>query len=237
MRKAVLLLVAMTLAAGFVPPVAAAVQTEAGSSREVRVEVNLTNIPAHGLYVIGTAYEATTLAVQQGSRLDLRGRTETFFYVVYWNDRYVATGPDTLQLTGAFMGEWKAPVDAFLIDRDLGSAALDAVVRPGSCIGSPCDPRHIEAIWTAIGPSEVAPLQLFGWYQLGAGGDWIDVRPSEDPDFRVTSSSRTERRPATAEVSVNATPVPVTTFVAPSEMWRRHSTQSWTCFTDRCPFD
>ena len=237
MRKAVLLLVAMALPAGFVPPVAAAVQTEAGSTREVRVEVNLSNTPAHGQYVIGEAYETTTLAVQQGSRLDQRGRTETFFYVVYWNDRYVATGPDTLQPTGFFMGEWKTPVDAFVIDRDLGSATLDAVVRPDSCIGSPCDPRHIEAIWTATGPSEVATWHLSGWYQLGAGGDWIDVRPSEDPDFLSTTNSRTERRPATAEVSVNATPVPATTFHDRSELWRRHSTQSWTCFTDRCPFD
>jgi hypothetical protein len=237
MRKAVLLLVAMTLAAGFVPPVAAAVQTEAGSTREVRVEVGLSNVPAHGRYVIGQAYEITTLAVQQGSRLDPRGRTETFFYVVYWNDRYVATGPDTLQLTGAFMGEWEAPVDTFVIDRDLGSATLDAVVGPGSCIGSPCDPRHIEAIWTATGPSEVTPWHLSGWYQLGAGGDWIDVRPSEDPDFRLTTTGRTERRPATAEVSVNATPVPAATFLDRSELWRRHSTHSLTCFTDRCPFD
>ncbi len=59
--------------------------------------MNLSNVPAHGQYVIGAAYETTTLAVQQGSRLDPRGRTETFFYVVYWNDRYVATGPDTLR--------------------------------------------------------------------------------------------------------------------------------------------
>jgi hypothetical protein len=236
MRKAVLLLVAMTLAAVFVPPVAAAVQTEAGSSREVNVEVNLSNVPARGQYVIGEAYETTTLAVQQGSRLDPRGRTETFFYVVYWNDRYIATGPDTLRLTGWFMGEPKAPVDAFVIDRDLGSATLDAVV-PGSCSGSPCDPRHIEAVWTATEPSEVAPWHWSGWYQLGAGGDWIDVRPSEDPDFRLTTNGRTERRPATAAVSVNGTPVPATTFLDRSELWRRQQTHSWTCFTDRCPFD
>ena len=173
MRKAVLLLVAMTLAAVLVPPVAAAVQTETGSSREVRVEVNLSNVPAHGQYVIGAAYETTTRAVQQGSRLDPRGRTETFFYVVYWNDRYVATGPDTLQLTGLLHGRTgRAPVDAFVIDRDLGSATLDAVVRPGSCIGSPCDPRHIEAIWTATEPSEVARRSCSAgtnWARAGTG--------------------------------------------------------------------
>jgi len=237
MWKPIAILTATVLAVALVPSPLVAAQTEGGSIAWTRVEVNFSDLPTSGPYVTGAGYETTTLAVQQGTRIDPRRHAEIYFYVVYWNDRYVATSPSTLQLIGFFQGANQAEVGTFTLDRDLGSAVLDADVPAASCFGPECEPRQIHAVWAPIGPLETHRGHWTGWYQLDSAQNWIDVRPSDDPDFRWTASTSSERRAATAQVWVNGTLAPATSFYELSIMERGREAGSWTCFTSRCPFD